>query len=82
MSRLQTSHSASGFQGCAGPMLRIDPKLIVRLEDIEADLIPRRKHAEAEGWLVEIEGIDLTLTLLRDKRAEAHRVQQRDPIHL
>jgi len=58
------------------PMLRIDPKMIARLEEIEADLILRRKHAEAEGWLGESEGIDLTLTFLRDKRAEAHRVQQ------
>jgi hypothetical protein len=32
--------------------------------------------------LGEIEGIDLTLTFLRDKRAEAHRIQQREPIHL
>jgi hypothetical protein len=32
--------------------------------------------------LGEIEGIDLTLAFLRDKRAEAHRVQQREPIHL
>ncbi len=30
----------------------------------------------------EIEGIDLTLSFLRDKRAEALRVQQREPIHL
>ena len=35
-----------------------------------------------EGWLGEIEGIDLTLSFLRDKRAEALRVQQREPIHL
>jgi hypothetical protein len=39
----------------------------------QADLILRRKHAEAEGWLGEIEGIHLTLTFLRDKRAEAPR---------
>jgi hypothetical protein len=32
--------------------------------------------------LGEIEGIDLALTFLRDKRAEAHRIQQREPIHL
>jgi hypothetical protein len=30
----------------------------------------------------EIEGIDLTLSFLRDKRAEALRVQQREPIDL
>lgn len=63
-------------------MLRIDPKMLARLEEIEADLILRRKHAEAEGWLGEIEGTDLPLTFLRDKRAEAQRIQQREPIHL
>jgi hypothetical protein len=31
--------------------------------------------------LGEIEGIDLTLAFLRDKRAQAHRVQQRELIH-
>jgi hypothetical protein len=35
------------------------------------------RHAEAEGWLGENKGIDFTLTCLRDKRAEAHRVQRR-----
>jgi hypothetical protein len=50
-------------------MLRIDPKMLARPKEIEADLILRRKHAEAEVWPGEIEGIDLTLTFLRDKRA-------------
>jgi hypothetical protein len=38
--------------------------------------------AEHEAWLGEVEGIDLTLTFLHDKRAEAHRIQQREPVHL
>ncbi|WP_369386354.1 hypothetical protein AB5J72_01130 [Streptomyces sp. CG1] len=66
-------------------MLRIGPKMIVGLEEIEPDLILRRKHAEADGWLGEIEGIDLTLTFLRTKRAiatKAHQIQQREPIRL
>lgn len=45
-----------------------------RLEEIETDLIARRARAEAEGWVGEIEGIDLTLTLLRQKQAEAVRL--------
>ncbi|MFF4392178.1 recombinase [Streptomyces sp. NPDC001552] len=45
-----------------------------RLEEIEIDLIARRARAEAEGWLGEIEGIDLTLMLLRQKQAEAVRL--------
>lgn len=34
----------------------------------------RRKRATAEGWLGEIEGVDLTLQCLRDKRADALRL--------
>ena len=64
------------------PMLAINPKMLPRLDEIEDDLLARRARAEHEAWLGEIEGIDLTLAFLRDKRAEAHRVQQREPIHL
>ncbi|MFD5575260.1 recombinase [Streptomyces cadmiisoli] len=45
-----------------------------RLEEVETDLIARRARAEAEGWLGKIEGIDLTLTLLRQKHVEARRL--------
>ena len=37
------------------------------------DLLARRGRAETEGWLGEIEGIDLTLEYLRDKRKRAER---------
>jgi hypothetical protein len=56
------------------PMLRVDPKMLARMDEIEADLLQRRARAEAERWLGEIEGIDLTLTFLHDKRREAQRV--------
>lgn len=59
------------------PMLRIDPKMITRLTDIETDLQHRRQQAHHEGWLGEIEGIDLTLTFLRSKRDEANRLTTR-----
>lgn len=49
--------------------------MLPRLEEIEADLLDRRARAEAEGWLGEIEGIDHTLTFLRDKRAQTERTQ-------
>jgi hypothetical protein len=32
------------------------------------------RPARAEGWLGEIEGVDLTLQCLRDKRADALRL--------
>lgn len=56
------------------PMLHINPKMVPRLNELEADLEDRRQRASAEGWLGEIEGIELTLRFLRDKRAEALRI--------
>src|SRR6266536_6448720 len=56
------------------PMLRVDPKMLGRLEEIETDLLARRARAEAEGWLGELEGIDLTLRFLADKRADTRRL--------
>jgi hypothetical protein len=57
-------------------MLRIDPKMIERLDEIHVDLLGRRAHAEAHGWLGEIEGLDLTLRFLAEKRAETVRLAQ------
>lgn len=64
------------------PMLRIDPKMLDRLDEIDGDLLARRAHAETEGWLGEIEGIDLTLTFLSGKRDEASRLNRITPINL
>lgn len=62
------------------PMLHVDPKMIPRLDELESDLLARRAHAESQGWLGEIEGIDLTLSFLRNKRARARRLTT--PTHL
>ncbi|MEV0464663.1 hypothetical protein AB0I30_27270 [Nocardia tengchongensis] len=51
--------------------------MIHRLNDIETDLQQRRNRAYDEGWLGEIEGIDLALTFLRRKRDEAGRLVSR-----
>jgi hypothetical protein len=48
--------------------------MLPRLDELESDLEERRKRAAAEGWLGEIEGVDLTLQCLRDKRADALRL--------
>ncbi|MFD7186354.1 hypothetical protein ACFV90_41150 [Streptomyces sp. NPDC059904] len=64
------------------PMLQISPKMRVRLDDLEENLQARRKRAEAEKWLGEIDGIDLTLTFLRAKRDEALRFIRRGPVDL
>ena len=57
------------------PMLRVNPGMLPRLDELETDLQARRERASAEGWLGEIEGIDLTLRLLREKQATAQRVR-------
>jgi site-specific recombinase XerD len=64
------------------PMLRIDPKMLDRLGEIHTDLLARREHGVAEGWLGEIEGIDLTLRFLEDKRTHAQRLAQIRPVQL
>ncbi|MEU3497570.1 site-specific integrase [Kitasatospora cineracea] len=56
------------------PMLSINPKMLPRLDELEADLLARRERAQREGWRGEIEGLDLTLTFLRGKRAETQRM--------
>ncbi len=55
------------------PVLQIDPKMLPRLDELEEDLTARRARALREGWLGEIEGIDLTLSFLRQKREQAQR---------
>jgi hypothetical protein len=53
--------------------------MLPRLQEIEADLLTRRARAGSEGWLGEIEGLDLTLTFLRDKRKRLERTTTRRP---
>ncbi|WP_309484560.1 tyrosine-type recombinase/integrase [Streptomyces himalayensis] len=55
------------------PMLSINPKMLPRLDELEADLLARRQRAIDEGWRGEVDGLDLTLRFLRSKRAQAHR---------
>lgn len=64
------------------PMLNINPKMLHRLDEIEADLLARRARAEAESWLGEVEGIDLTLTFLRQKREDTRRLAHVAPVGL
>ncbi|WP_332603162.1 site-specific integrase [Arthrobacter sp. S2(2024)] len=64
------------------PMLQIDPGMIDRLDEINTDLIARRELAQTKGWLGELEGIDLTLRFLKDKRADAQKSARRGPTSL
>ncbi|MDP9615684.1 hypothetical protein JOF35_008022 [Streptomyces demainii] len=63
-------------------MLQVSPKMLPRLAELEKDLLLRRKRAQEGQWLGEIEGIDLTLTFLRTKQADAARLTRRVPADL
>jgi hypothetical protein len=63
-------------------MLSINPKMLPRLDEIEDDLQARRSRASREGWLGEVEGIDLTLTFLRQKRGQAKQLTRIAPVDL
>ena len=64
------------------PMININPKMLPRLDEIEDDLQARRSRAAYEGWLGEIEGIDLTLAFLRQKRDQTRRLARIAPTDL
>jgi hypothetical protein len=49
---------------------------------IEDDLPARRTRAQHEAWLGEVDGIDLTLTFLRQKREETKRLARTTPVEL
>lgn len=56
--------------------------MLPRLDEIETDLLARRTRAGREGWLGKIEGIDLTLAFLRQKREESQRLARIAPVDL
>lgn len=64
------------------PVLNVNPKMLFRLNELEADLLARRERAHSEGWSGEIEGIDLTLSLLRAKRDSAERFVRKPVVDL
>jgi molecular chaperone GrpE (heat shock protein) len=55
-------------------MLHVEPQMLPRLDEIEADLKARQDRAESEGWRGEIEGIEVTLDHLRSKRDRVQRI--------
>lgn len=63
-------------------MLSVNPKMLPRLDEIEEDLLARRKRAVTEDWQGEIEGIELTLNFLRSKREQTSHFQRVGPVDL
>jgi len=64
------------------PHAQHQPQDAARLDEIEDDLLARRARAEHEAWLGEVEGIDLTLTFLRQKRDETQRLARITRVNL
>ena len=62
--------------------MHVSPKMLARMDELEEDLLARRARAEAEHWLGEIEGINLTLDFLRAKREDTRRRTQRPAVDL
>ncbi|HEY0688052.1 MAG TPA: hypothetical protein VGD71_03355 [Kribbella sp.] len=56
--------------------------MMPRLDEIEDDLLACRARVEHEAWLGEVEGIDLALTFLRQKREETTRLARVAPVEL
>lgn len=63
-------------------MLSINPKMLPRLDELEAGLIARHNRAITEGWRGEIEGIELTSRFLRTKRNQAQPALATGPVAL
>lgn len=63
-------------------MPHVDPAMLDRLDEIHTDLLARRALAEAEGWLGELEGTDLTLRFLRQKGEQAKRLARQTTVDL
>lgn len=63
-------------------MLQVNPKMLPRLDELEADLRARRERAQQEGWLGEIDGLDLTLSYVRQKRDDGRRLVRAGPVEI
>ena len=55
------------------PLLRPDPTQRPRLEEIRANLHDRIAEAEREGWLGEVEGLQVSLAGAENKLAQIER---------
>jgi hypothetical protein len=63
-------------------MLWPDPAQRPRIAEIRDNLTTRISEAEREGWLGEIEGLQISLTGANEKLAQLDRRASRQPVHL
>jgi hypothetical protein len=63
-------------------MLWPDPKQRTRLVDIRDNLIVRIAEAEREGWLGEVEGLQVSLAGAQAKLAQIDHPRQATPLTL
>jgi hypothetical protein len=62
------------------PLLRPDPAQRTRLEEIRANLHDRIAEAEREGWLGEVDGLEVSLAGADDKLAQINGALRRQAI--
>jgi len=60
-------------------MLRVDPAQRRRLEEIIRNLTDRIDEARANGWLGEVQGIQISLEAARSKLASLDRLARNRP---
>ncbi|MEU2031005.1 hypothetical protein [Nocardia amamiensis] len=58
-------------------LLRPDPAQRGRLEEIRGNLEARIIEAKREGWLGEVEGLEVSYSGVKDKLAQINTTQQR-----
>src|SRR5674476_1010489 len=91
--RTARSHASSPKCGTSGPyatalrrrrcpLLRPDPAQRHRLLDIRDNLIARIDEARNEGWLGEVEGLQISLNGARSKLLQLDQLTTRSPIGL
>jgi hypothetical protein len=68
---LELLHKVSA--GVSGPLLWPDPAQRDRLLEIRDNLTARIAEAEREGWLGEVEGLQVSLTGAENKLAQLNR---------
>ena len=63
-------------------MLWPDPAQRPRIAEIRDNLIARISEAEHQGWLGEVEGLNISLAGANDKLANIDRRARRQPVNL
>jgi integrase len=59
------------------PMLQVDPDQLPRLRELETNALTRLQEAKQKTWLGEVAALEESLRHIREKQAQAARIQDR-----